>query len=167
MRICAYISYPIWHHVSIGRSVMIVEYQNSQHDAARHHEHDAIEVWSWIEVFPKIPRRKNTKRRRLVTEMAWTRRCWPAFFFFFLSRMKDYSLEFSFSSAHRFRLREASSYTFISFFCSTDIFNNLSFAYTTARAFSGCARRGSNTHIRTFGEYIMYSKNVFELEALI
>jgi len=37
-------SYPIWHHVSIGRSVMIVEHQNGEHDAARHHEHDAIEI---------------------------------------------------------------------------------------------------------------------------
>jgi len=63
-------SYPIWHHVSIGRSVMIVEHQNGEHDAARHHEHDAIEIWSWIEVFPKIPRRKNTKRKWLVTEIA-------------------------------------------------------------------------------------------------
>lgn len=38
------ISYPRWHHVSVGRSVMKIQHQHCQNDAARHHEHDAIEV---------------------------------------------------------------------------------------------------------------------------
>lgn len=38
------VSYPLRHDVSVRRPVMKVEHQHRQNDAARHHEHDAIEV---------------------------------------------------------------------------------------------------------------------------
>lgn len=37
-------THPLWHLVYVCRPMMIVEYNNSQHDRRSHHEHDAVEV---------------------------------------------------------------------------------------------------------------------------
>lgn len=54
--------------------MMIIEYQDGEKDATRHHEHDAIEVRPWYvsEELPhknkKKKRKSPQKRQRLVTE---------------------------------------------------------------------------------------------------
>lgn len=48
-------TYPVRHLVIVGLPVMVVEDEDGEHDAARHHEHYAIEVSSWL--FTTWPKR--------------------------------------------------------------------------------------------------------------
>ena len=38
--------HPVRHGVGVGGAVVVVEHEDSQHHAARHHPHDAVEVGS-------------------------------------------------------------------------------------------------------------------------
>ena len=39
-------SYPIWHFVGVGESVVVVEDHDRGDDTRGHHEHDAVEIGS-------------------------------------------------------------------------------------------------------------------------